>query len=816
MADTQAGIMALPENQDVQGPTLGLDDTYDAVKQALGAARPDASVEMDSAMTGLKGVADELTDEQLDSMMQLVQYLYDNKDKYKELVAELVTAGIVENGDLPAEYDPEFLSTFGTILLEERRSRGADQPPFPEKFARGGIAEAARIVANQGRSGDTMLAHITPEEARMLRKMGGVGTINPATGLPEFGFLDFIVKPLQKIGSAVTKVFKSVVNGVKQVLASPVGKVVGTIALATFLGPAGMGIANAGWASAIASGTTTLAAGGNIKDAVKSAAFSYFVTPSTPASQVAVGAPAFNNPIYDWVGKTTEQFAGANNFVANALENQYVKTAVTGFGTGTAAGLLTGQNLQDAVKGGLTGAAIATGVQAAGNGVQNFKDNAKIGAEIVDDVNATQGAQAMQSRSANPNVELARDLEDFLPADQVMTGGRAGTPTGSNGIADLAAKAKANLTPGEPAIMSQPNYAEAQGVNQAANDAWNKIVREGAPVSVEAGTAPTITPTTAATAPYKVPGILDSSKQIGGGILDIAKGDFSKGYENIVKGGGDLFFPSTPPAPTTSEVINSESFKNAIASGVTPDAALKSVTAELTQPAPGILRTYGPAAAAGLGITALAGGFTPPEQPQSEQGKLLSGTPGEDKIKEDPSKYIVQNIPGVTYDTSGQMVSSTTAPSTVSMQDVRVSPAGYTTTIQDVSRPTSGSLIGPMQPQAPLMDPYQYYYQQYLASQGQPRYYAMGGITGLSAPMQAPPTGIASLRDGGNSNYPRRTGQIAGPGTEKSDSIPAMLSDGEFVMTAAAVRGMGKGSRREGAKRMYALMHQLEKNAARG
>ncbi len=75
---------------------------------------------------------------------------------------------------------------------------------------------------------------------------------------------------------------------------------------------------------------------------------------------------------------------------------------------------------------------------------------------------------------------------------------------------------------------------------------------------------------------------------------------------------------------------------------------------------------------------------------------------------------------------------------------------------------------------------------------------------------------ITSLRDGGNSNYPRRTGQIAGPGTEKSDSIPAMLSDGEFVMTAAAVRGMGKGSRREGAKRMYALMHQLERNAARG
>jgi hypothetical protein len=73
--------------------------------------------------------------------------------------------------------------------------------------------------------------------------------------------------------------------------------------------------------------------------------------------------------------------------------------------------------------------------------------------------------------------------------------------------------------------------------------------------------------------------------------------------------------------------------------------------------------------------------------------------------------------------------------------------------------------------------------------------------------------GIAGLAQGG---YPRRTGQIDGPGTATSDSIPAMLSDGEFVMTAKAVRAAGKGDRRAGAKRMYALMNQLEKNAARG
>ena len=62
-------------------------------------------------------------------------------------------------------------------------------------------------------------------------------------------------------------------------------------------------------------------------------------------------------------------------------------------------------------------------------------------------------------------------------------------------------------------------------------------------------------------------------------------------------------------------------------------------------------------------------------------------------------------------------------------------------------------------------------------------------------------------------HFPRKTGPINGPGTGTSDSIPAMLSDGEFVFTAKAVRAMGGGSRRAGAKKMYALMKALEKKA---
>jgi hypothetical protein len=44
----------------------------------------------------------------------------------------------------------------------------------------------AQFLQSQGRKGDTVLAHINPKEAALLQKMGGAGTENPATGLPEF------------------------------------------------------------------------------------------------------------------------------------------------------------------------------------------------------------------------------------------------------------------------------------------------------------------------------------------------------------------------------------------------------------------------------------------------------------------------------------------------------------------------------------------------------------------------------------------------------------------------------------------------------
>ena len=68
---------------------------------------------------------------------------------------------------------------------------------------------------------------------------------------------------------------------------------------------------------------------------------------------------------------------------------------------------------------------------------------------------------------------------------------------------------------------------------------------------------------------------------------------------------------------------------------------------------------------------------------------------------------------------------------------------------------------------------------------------------------------------GNNPYYQNRAegGEIVGPGTATSDSIPAMLSDGEFVMNARAVRGAGGGDRKQGAKRMYQMMKKFERVA---
>jgi len=90
-------------------------------------------------------------------------------------------------------------------------------------YAQGGQAHGLKALAQElpqyGRYGDSIVAHINPQEAGILKALGGSGTINPHTGLPEFFSIGSVFKPVQRAigqlnplnpGSAVSKAVDSI------------------------------------------------------------------------------------------------------------------------------------------------------------------------------------------------------------------------------------------------------------------------------------------------------------------------------------------------------------------------------------------------------------------------------------------------------------------------------------------------------------------------------------------------------------------------------------------------------------------------------
>ncbi len=112
-----------------------------------------------------------------------------------------------------------------------------------------------------------------------------------------------------------------------------------------------------------------------------------------------------------------------------------------------------------------------------------------------------------------------------------------------------------------------------------------------------------------------------------------------------------------------------------------------------------------------------------------------------------------------------------------------------------------------------------------MGNDNKPIYANQGGIMNAQQPVQYSAMtgqGIMGMAKGGDV-FPRKTGQIEGPGTKTSDSIPAMLSDGEFVQRTDAVNGAGvmmgatnaSEAREKGADFMYALQDKLAKMGQR-
>lgn len=128
--------------------------------------------------------------------------------------------------------------------------------------------------------------------------------------------------------------------------------------------------------------------------------------------------------------------------------------------------------------------------------------------------------------------------------------------------------------------------------------------------------------------------------------------DVGPGDKSFFEASKELFMPAGPTEAQVALAKNtaySDAF-NAVKAlpGATESQAaaagleaMKNVTASSI--GPGLLRTFGPAAAAGTALAAGAGFFTAPEQEELDMSRY-TGPTGEDLIAADPEKYRIQNL----------------------------------------------------------------------------------------------------------------------------------------------------------------------------
>jgi hypothetical protein len=237
----------------------------------------------------------DLPPEVLDALDGMVDEILAAPERYAEIRAQYLAQDMSEDL-LPEVFDAEFFGALN-MALDEIRATSGGPVRAPQGFARGGIASL-------GRNGDTMLAHVTPEEMRMLKANGGAGTINPRTGLPEF----FSLK----------KVFSKIGRAAKKFARSTIGKIVIGTALFMFVGPYAYGALGltAGTAGAaavsgfVAGAGSSLLAGESLKDSLKAGAIGGITAGAVQGVSNTFGGPSLTGQDKLASGADTSTLAG--------------------------------------------------------------------------------------------------------------------------------------------------------------------------------------------------------------------------------------------------------------------------------------------------------------------------------------------------------------------------------------------------------------------------------------------------------------------------------------------------------------------------
>lgn len=183
--------------------------------------------------------------EDLDEAIELLELIVQDPSKYKEIREEALKEGIIEDGVLPAEFDPIYIVSLLVALygLQDRLNQ--------EGYARGGLSVAARRAMTGGRGGDSELVHVNRREAEMLRQAGGAGTINPNTGLREYKL---------KLGRILAAVAPIALSFIAPGVGTAIGSAISS-GLGLGLGATGAGILGS---AALGAGLGALSGGKNV------------------------------------------------------------------------------------------------------------------------------------------------------------------------------------------------------------------------------------------------------------------------------------------------------------------------------------------------------------------------------------------------------------------------------------------------------------------------------------------------------------------------------------------------------------------------
>ena len=316
----------------------------------------------------------------------------------------------LEESEIPTEPDFQELSSMVAIgnTAESMIAEGEGAPPEAAEGA--GPVSPGQLagMAQMGRNGDTQLAHINSEEAAMLKQMGGTGTINPATGLPEYGFFSDLWSGVKKVVKKVAPFVLPAVAIFAPALIPAIGTYLGaSAALAPVVG------------SAVIAGGVTALSGGSAKDVLKSAALTglgSFLTPVVGkyvSSAIGVTSPVLTNVI----GAAT--FSGGLTALRGGTVSDILKSAATG---GAASYL--GQIANQALNGTSTGQKIT---------------NAKLTQQAFDDASFAAGDAAALAEQGLSESQIRATLKATGLSDTVSANAAKYAASGMNAD-DIAVK----------------------------------------------------------------------------------------------------------------------------------------------------------------------------------------------------------------------------------------------------------------------------------------------------------------------------------------------------------------------------------------